>query len=45
MLRLVPLLTIGFSQALIVPSNAVRGDEPKAPVRGVLVRSERVTPE
>jgi hypothetical protein len=45
MVRLVRLLTIGFPLAVVVPSNAVRGDEPKAPVRGVLIRSERVTPE
>ena len=31
--------------AVLVPRNEVRAAEPKAPMRGVLVRPERVTPE
>jgi hypothetical protein len=45
MLRLVHLLTIGVTSAVLVSRNEVRAADPTAPVRGVLVRPERVSPK
>ena len=45
MLRRVPLLTIWVSLTALVPGSVGRAAEPQAPVRSILVRPERVTPE
>jgi hypothetical protein len=42
--RLLSLLTICVPLAVLIPCNEVRAAEPRAPIRGVLVRPERVTP-
>jgi hypothetical protein len=39
------LVTVIIPLAVVGLTSFVRGDEPNAPVRGVLIRSERVTPE
>jgi hypothetical protein len=44
MLRLVRLLTIGVTSAALVCRTEVRAADSTAPVRGVLIRPERVTP-
>ena len=41
----VHLITLGVASAMLVVSSEVRAAEPNAPVRGVLVRHDRVTPE
>ncbi len=45
MLRLVLILTASAPLAVLLPGNEARAAEPDRPVRGILVRPERVTPE